>query len=76
MNVCEKNKKTPIPILNTGNRQYIIDQIQKHEDYKTVLQENEYNLQMQNYIKEIMNIQKQNPKKSFSKIVNEYIENI
>jgi hypothetical protein len=77
MNVCEKN----IGIIKTiksniGNRNYIIEQVQKKQNYQTTLQEDEYNLQMEQYIKDIINLQNQYPKRAFYKIVNDYLQNI
>lgn len=76
MNICDKNRKVPLPILNKRMREYIIEQVQIKQNYKTPLQEDEYNLQMEQYIKDIMIIQNQNPKIVFSKIVADYIKNL
>jgi hypothetical protein len=78
MNVCERittNMKKNIK-SNIGNRNYIIDQVQKKQNYQTALQEDEYNLQMEQYIKDIINLQNQYPNQAFYKIVNDYVQNI
>ena len=61
---------------NIGNRTYIIEQVQKKQNYQTTLQEDEYNLQMEQYIKGIINLQNEYPNRSFYKIVNDYLQNI
>ena len=77
MNVCEKNTGINKSIKsNIGNRNYIIEQVQKKQNYQTTLQEHEYNLQMEQYIQDIINIQNQYPKRAFYKIVNDYVQNI
>lgn len=78
MNVCEKiNTNTKKYIKsNIGNRNYIIQQVQKKQNYQTALQEDEYNLQMEQYIQDITNIQNQYPNRAFYKIVNDYLQNI
>lgn len=79
MNVCEKTFTTNINKnikSNIGNRNYIIQQVQKKQNYQTILQEDEYNLQMEQYIKDIINLQNQYPHRAFYKIVNDYVQNI
>ena len=76
MNICDKNRKVPFSNINKRMRDYIIEQVQMKQNYKTRLQEDEYNLQMEQYIKDILNIQNQNPKIVFSKIVSDYIKNL
>lgn len=75
MNACEKVKSN-LAISSIGNRNYIMNEIQKKQNYKTTLQEDEYNLQMEQYIKDIITIQNQYPNKNFYKIVKDYIQNI
>jgi hypothetical protein len=41
-------------VFNEETTNYIIKEIQKKQDYQTTLQEDEYNLQMENYIKDIL----------------------
>jgi hypothetical protein len=79
MNPCvknEKNEKKTNAIKNSGTRNYIINQIQMKQNYKTTLQFDEYTIQMEQYIQDIMNLQNQNPTKSLYKIVDDYIKNI
>lgn len=76
MNPCVKNEKKINAVKNSGNRNYIINQIQMKQNYKTTLQLDEYTIQLEQYIQDIMNLQNQNPNKSLYKIVNEYIKNI
>ncbi len=76
MNVCDKNYDKKIIKSTSGVRQYIVNQIQIKQQFKTTLQQDEYNLQMEQYIQDIVNLQKNNPNKSLYKIVNDYIRNI
>jgi hypothetical protein len=76
MDVCEKNILNKIIKSNIGNRTYIIEQVQKKQNYQTTLQEDEYNLQMEQYIQGIINLQNEYPNRSFYKIVNDYLQNI
>jgi hypothetical protein len=76
MNPCVKNEKKINAIKNSGTKNYIINQIQMKQNYKTTLQFDEYTIQMEQYIQDIMNLQNQNPTKSLYKIVDEYIKNI
>lgn len=76
MNPCVKSEKKINAIKNSGTRNYIINQIQMKQNYKTTLQYDEYTIQMEQYIQDIMNLQNQNPTKSLYKIVDEYIKNI
>ena len=73
MSNCLKKKEEKV-VFNEETINYIIKEIQKKQNYQTTLQEDEYNLQMENYIKDIENIQKQYPKIYIVKIVEEYIE--
>jgi hypothetical protein len=50
--------------------------VQKKQNYQTTLQEDEYNVQMEQYIQGIINLQNEYPNRSFYKIVNDYLQNI
>jgi len=76
MNVCDKHYDKKIIKSTSGVRQYIVNQVQIKQQFKTTLQQDEYNLQMEQYIQDIVNLQKNNPNKSLYKIVNDYIRNI
>jgi hypothetical protein len=76
MNPCVKNENKINAVKNSGSRNYIINQIQVKQNYKTNLQLDEYNMQLEQYIQDIINLQNQNPTKSLYKIVDDYIKNI
>ena len=76
VNPCVKSENKINAIKNSGTRNYIIKQIQKKQNYQNTLQLDEYTIQLEQYIQDIMNLQNQNPTKSLDKIIDEYIKNI
>jgi hypothetical protein len=76
VNSCIKTENKINAIKNSGTRNYIIKQIQMKQNYQNTLQLDEYTIQLEQYIQDIMNLQNQNPTKSLYKIIDDYIKNI